>query len=439
MNSQMKVALVIATYPPEPVVSAQMGRDLAVHLAQMGSHVTVLCPPPSRPIGADYSTLQPKASPLVRIEEGVEVVRLPSFTAPQSRLLPRMKESWSFGRHVCRYLKNCPADADQIYVNTWPLLSQALIARYCARRGVPLICHIMDLYPESLLPKLQGWSRKLVAAPLVALDRWSVHQAQHTVVLSESMRRAYLETRDLPPHKVTTILNWVDERRYSRLPGRAEACARYAVPKDKFSFLYLGNIGPVAGVELLIQSFHGADLPKAQLLIVGDGSSKAKCVELASSLQARNIHFISDPDAANVPVLQSLGHVCLLPMRRGAGATSIPSKLMAYLLSAKPVLATLDEDCDTARCIRDAGCGWIGEPWDARWLSAKMQEIAALSPEILAGMGQNGRNYGLKHFSRSEGVERLARLVLAPRRNAAAGIGCEEVEEASAVGAGTLS
>jgi hypothetical protein len=83
------------------------------------------------------------------------------------------------------------------------------------------------------------------------------------------------------------------------------------------------------------------------------------------------------------------------------------------LLSGKPVLATLDAESDTAQHIREAQCGWVGEPESAVWLAAKMGEVAALPPVVLDLMGQRGREYGLKHFSKSEGVQRLADLVTA--------------------------
>jgi glycosyltransferase involved in cell wall biosynthesis len=324
-----------------------------------------------------------------------------------------MWESWSFGRQVCRYLKHHLSNVDVVYANTWPVLSQALLARYCVRQGIPLVWHIKDLYPESLLAKLPRYARKMMAAPLVSLDRWITRQAKQTVVLSEGMRRVYLDNRGLPGEKVVTLLDWVDEQRFERLPREAEACARYGVPKDQFRFLYLGNIGPVAGVELLIKSFHAARLTHAQLVVAGDGSAKADCVELARRLQVKGVQFVSDPEAANVPLLQSLGHVCLLPLRKGAGMSSIPSKLIAYLLSAKPVLASLDAGSDTARCIQEAECGWVGEPEQMDWLAHKLTEVATLPATELAAMGQRGRAYGLKHFSKAKGVQRLADIILA--------------------------
>ena len=58
----LRVAVVNAVYPPEPVVSAQMGRDLAQHFADSGSGVTVFCPYPTRPCWADYANFRPSSA-----------------------------------------------------------------------------------------------------------------------------------------------------------------------------------------------------------------------------------------------------------------------------------------------------------------------------------------------------------------------------------------
>jgi len=409
------IIIINAVYPPEPVVSAQMGRDLADYLARDGARVTVLCPYPSRPWGVEYPNFRPSSAVKVTVEDGVKVVRLPSFTAPQSRLYARMRESWSFGRDICRYLENQVGHVDVVYANAWPLCSQALIARHCSRRGIPLVLHIKDIYPESLLGKVPRWSRSLVATAFTALDRWIVRQATQVVVISENMRRLYVVSRGLPQEKVLTILDWVDEQRFATMPARSEACARYLISAEPFTFLYLGNIGPVAGVEGLIEAFHAAGLKSAQLVIAGDGSSKAACIALAERLTVSGVRFVSDPDAGNVPLLQSLGHVCLLPMRKGAGMSSIPSKLMAYLLSAKPVLATVDAASDTAGAVSEAQCGWVGEPGDVQCLAIKMTEVAALPSATLEAMGRRGRQYGLNHFSKAAGVRKLADVILSAR------------------------
>lgn len=412
MKPPQKILIVTAVYPPEPVVSAQNGRDLAMHLAHTGAGVTVLCPSPSRPIGADYSGLKADREPMVTREDGVEVVRLPSFTAPQSRLLPRMRESWSFGRHVCRYLRAHPTQPDVVYMNAWPLFSQAFVARYCKSRKIPLVMQVMDVYPESLLEKMPRLLRWPFQPPLLFLDRWIAKQAARVVLISESMRNYYESSRRLPPGTAALVHTWLDDAVFQPMPDGVQSATHYGVPHDLLTFVFLGNIGPVAGVELLIEAFHKATLPKAQLLIIGDGSSKANCVRLTQELGATDrIRFISDPDASNVPRLLSLADVCLLPMRRGAGVSSLPSKMMAYMLAEKPILAAVDEDGDAARCIREAECGWIVQQDNTNALADGFLAVHALDRAVLARMGNAGAVYGASQFSRATGLARMSEVL----------------------------
>jgi hypothetical protein len=133
---------------------------------------------------------------------------------------------------------------------------------------------------------------------------------------------------------------------------------------------------------------------------------------LVGRLNVPHVHFISDPDAANVPLLQSMAHVCLLPMKSGTGMSSIPSKLPAYLFSSKPVLATVDPDSDTARLIQEAECGWVGLSEDLDWLACKMREISVMPEDQLTVRGFNGQKFGLKNFSKSRCVNQLAQVIL---------------------------
>lgn len=421
----LKVTIIAAVYPPEPVVSAQNGRDLAQHLAGSGACVTVLCPSPSRPIGTDYSSLKADRVPRVSRADGVEVVRLPSFTAPQSRLLPRMRESWSFGRYVCRYLEALPSQPEVVYMNAWPFFSQVFLARYCRTRKISLVMQVMDVYPESLLEKFPRLLRWLFQWPLLTVDRWIARQASRVVTISEFMRKHYQISRRLPPEKVTLVHTWIDDALFQAMPDRRQSAAHYEVPDNLLTFVFLGNIGPVACVELLIEAFNKAALPKSQLLIIGDGSSKAGCVRLAQELGATDrIRFISDPSAANVPRLLSLGDVCLLPMRKGAGASSLPSKMMAYMLAGKPVLAAVDVDGDAARCIREAGCGWVVKPDNPQALSSGLLSIHELNRPVLARMGNAGAAYGASQFSKATGLVRMTgvlEMVVAAGRSARGG------------------
>ncbi len=389
-----------------------MSFDLANYLVGQGYSITVLCPQPSRPLRADYSRYKNADKSLVTCENGIKIVRLPSYAAPESRLLPRMWESFSFGRESARYLAAVQEKPDVIYVNSWPIFAQALIAQFAKKNAIPVVLQIMDIYPEALTSKLPALLRPVIHAPLKRLDAWIAGTAAAVVVISENMRKTYTENRHLPVESVIAIPTWQDEAVFENVPPKSECCRNYWIPQHMFTFLFLGNIGPVAGVELLIHAFAEADIPNAQLLIVGDGTAKSDCVRLAKQLKLSHVHFISDPDSGNVPALQSMAHICMLPMKRGAGMSSIPSKLPSYLFSAKPVIATVDLDSDTARFVRQAECGWVGEADDLAWLVNKMKEVAQLQIEQLETIGRRGKEFGLAHFSKSTGVARLAETII---------------------------
>jgi len=345
-------------------------------------------------------------------ENGVDVVWLPSFSAPKSRLLARMWESFSFGSHVTKYIACMPKQPDVLYVNSWPLFSQLLIARYAKKNCIPMVLQIMDIYPESLTNRLSSISLFLIYKPLKMLDAWIARSASKIVVISENMRNIYVDSRQIPIDSVSYIPTWQDESIFENISARSISCKKYNIPVHPFTFLFLGNIGPVAGVDFLIRAFAIADIGNAQLLIVGDGTAKADCIKLTKQLNLTSVHFVSDPEAANVPALQSMAHVCLLPMKRGNGMSSIPSKLPSYLFSAKPVIATVDRCSDTAHFVRQAECGWVGEPEDCNWLANMMRDVSVLPTEWLEHLGQSGKKFGLLHFSKSAGVARLASEIL---------------------------
>jgi glycosyltransferase involved in cell wall biosynthesis len=393
-----------------------MSQELATHLKQTGATVMVLCPQPSRPLSMDYRQYL-CSRPLITVENGITVARLPSFRSPESKLLNRTIESLSFGYHVCRFMKEAQFAPEAVYINAWPFLAQAMITRYACKRNISVILQIMDVYPEALMAKSPLLIRKVIAAPLTYFDAWIAKKAKAVVVISENMRNVYNQSRGLADDRMLTLYSWQDEKLFENLPSRAIACRRYKIPEQAFTYLFLGNIGPVAGVDYLIRCFADARPSGTQLLIVGDGSERNKCIELARNLGSPNILFISDASVENVPLLQSMADVCLLPLKHGVGMSSVPSKLSAYMLSAKPILASVDLDSDTAKIIRDAQCGWVGNAEDKIWMVDMLKKIAAMPQNDLELIGGRGREYGILHFSKKDGVKKLADLILANCRD----------------------
>lgn len=100
----------------------------------------------------------------------------------------------------------------------------------------------------------------------------------------------------------------------------------------------------------------------------------------------------------------------LLTTRKAGSLTSVPSKLIAYMLLGRPVLATVDAKSDTARIIREAECGLSIEPENSEMMADHIRKLIKV-PEELNRMGKRGRHYAEKHFYRKTCVPKLIDII----------------------------
>lgn len=395
-NSNNRYIIIIsAVYPPEPVVSAKLSADLYLALKSEERRVKVLHPEPTRPNGFKFDgTVFPNE----------DEITTNSYTCPQSSLIGRVEESFSFGKESAKYISKLHQEIAGIYANAWPLGAQYRIVKAAKKYGIPVAIHVQDVYPESLTNKLPSYLGGLLKALLLPMDRYILRNSTKVIAISEKMKAHLVGTRKIKAENVSVVINWQDETEFLEYQ-------RNALPEthDKFTFMYMGNIGPVAGVDLLIDAFEEAQIKDARLVIAGSGSMKEALKE-----KAKNNHDIEFWDVPNgkVPEIQSKADVMMLPIKKGAASSSIPSKLPAYMFSAKPIIGSMDEDCDTANAIRSANCGVIIEPERVNALAEIMKEIVVKDKTELESMGLKGQEFALAHFSKGANLKNLTEAIL---------------------------
>lgn len=390
------IVIISAVYPPEPVVSARLSSDLYHNLKDRGLSVRVIHPCPTRPNGFVFDSKQ-TLSP--------DEIVTDSFTCPQSSLMGRIRESFSFGRSCSEYIAKHHEEIALIYANSWPMFSQKAIVMTARKYGIPCIIHVQDVYPESLSNKMTGLKKEMVQSLILPMDKYILGNCTKVVAISEKMKSYLVKTRDISADKVSVVINWQDEKEFMDYQIEQKTNQK----SEPLTFMYMGNIGPVAGVDLLIDAFIKANLKDAILVIAGSGSVKEQMMKKAGGYPS--IEFWEVPNG-KVPEIQSRADVMILPIKKGAASSSIPSKLPAYMFSAKPIIGCMDADSDTADAINQAECGWVIEPENALLLAEKMKTVAALDAAYLKENGEKALKYGLSHFSKSENLRKLTDIIL---------------------------
>jgi len=393
--SRVTCLIITAVFPPEPVVSAQISNDLAREISEKVD-VVVLCPKPSRPAG---SAFQLSPAPQIQFKR----IILSSFLSPGASMIGRMIESLSFGRACKKYIRAHSEKISVIYANTWPLFAQLSVVKSCIKYNIPLILHIQDIYPETLTDKL-GLAGGLIKKVLLPIDRFVLRNSRTIVTIGQRMAEFISATRGIDNIKIAVIYNWQDESRFKEPEYIQKA-------EPGLTFMYLGSLSPSANIEAVIEAFGDAGLRDSTLVIAGSGNSKQSCIQASSVYPNANIRFVDAP-SDKVPELLASANVLILPLKKGIGKYSTPSKLAGYMLSSKPVLAFIDKESDAADIIRNAECGWIVPSGNIQALTMKMQEISSFPKTALTVPGQSGRSYALKHLSKAVNLAKLTDLIM---------------------------
>lgn len=391
------ILVVAGVFIPEPTVSANLMADLAFDLANRGHNVTVLRPKPTRPLGAtipimDYSKLP------------YRVILIDSYTCPRSSFIGRFRESISMGHVVVNYIKKNYKSIDFIYNDPWHLFGVNMVSKIAVKYNIPYITPIQDIYPESLALKFNNRILKaLVIKLLFPLDKYSQKHAFKIHTISSKMVDYLSRTRDISSDRYLMIRNWQDESRFMKYRNNHSL----NIKGDKqFIFLFLGNLSPVTELDIVLAAFIKANLPNTKFIIAGNGSLKGKLQLMVKENSQINIEFLSAP-FDEVPQIQEQADVLVLSLQKGVAGTAVPSKIPAYMFSAKPILASVDLNSDVAQIIKDSKSGWVVEPSSKEAMMKKFVEIVNLDSSILREMGENGFKYGMENFSKNKNLKKL--------------------------------
>ena len=391
-----RIIIISAVFPPEQVTSALLNYDLAKELSKKYD-VTVLRPYPTRPVGMkfDYNGLK---------NEPFETILIDSYTHPQSQLIGRFRESIDMGRKCANWIKKYHDEIDFIYDTAWQLFGVAIVARMARRYNIPYLVVVQDIYPECLLthsnkPKIV---QKIILGLLKPIDIYYQRYAKIVRTISDEMADYLSNTRKLPRKKYLVVNNWQNDEDF-------EECQN-AIPKDKIRFVFVGSINLHANVDLIIKSFAEAKISNSELILYGGGNRKDYCMELANKMGLENVKFVF-VKRDQVAKVQSQASVLVLALPSGNGNLCLPSKMTSYMLSGKPILASVDQDSATSRYIKEAECGLSVEPDSIPSFVEGFRKMAALSKDQLQTYGNNSLSFARQHLTREVNLQMVCQAI----------------------------
>jgi glycosyltransferase involved in cell wall biosynthesis len=406
----MRVVILSCVYPPEPVVSSQTSSQLAKGLVEKGAEVEVIAPFPSRPAGKLYKGYSRHLYRYESMAGGARLLRCLSIFSRKSTLFSRFMENVTFGLSSALALV-VVRRPDVIYVNTWPLFAMGFVVIVAKLRRIPVVLSIQDVYPEVLVSQGRLRSSSVLARTLEWLDRLVVRHVESVAVISESFRQIYLR-RGVSDNRLHLIQNWVDEQSVDPSADGAGFRQKLQIPKQAFLTVYGGNVATAAGVELAIRAFSHLDSgSNLYFCVAGSGANLDACRRLKLELGCKHIHFYSPWPTEETSEVLAAADLLLLPTYGAQSFASVPSKLISYMLAARPVLAVAAPESDMAVTFYKAGAGWVIPSDDVAGLARKWTEIAQLDRATLRQYGTMARSYAMSNMTKETCLPALLALI----------------------------
>jgi colanic acid biosynthesis glycosyl transferase WcaI len=339
--------------------------------------------------------------------EGVDIVRVRSTSYDRNRLGQRALNYVTYlaGALAAGLRQERP---DVVLCMTDPPLVADVGLVVGRRFRSPLVVISQDVFPEAALA-LRRLENPVVAGLLRALVAAYLRRADRLVAIGETMR-GRLVAKGADPDRIRVIPNWVDTH---ELTPRAQDndWAREHGLAGKFVVMHSGNVGYAQDLDALVHaSALLGDLDDLAVAIVGGGARRHELEKLAQSLHVGTVTFLDYQPREALPLSLSAAHVHVVGLVKGLSGYVVPSRLYGILAVGRPVIVAADDDSETARLVREIGCGVVLPPHRPDLLAAAIREARGGAHDLEV-MGRRGREYVEAEADRSVAVGRYRELL----------------------------
>ncbi|PHQ90966.1 MAG: glycosyltransferase WbuB [Sulfurimonas sp.] len=272
---------------------------------------------------------------------------------------------------------------------------------------VKLIYEVKDIWPLSLV-ELGGFSFK---HPFIRLMSWFEKFAiiKSDVLISNLPNYGkHIENNLKLNKKFEWISNGIDLDELSQILP-LEKNIFELLPINKFIVGYVGTVGTANALDVLCEAAKSLQNNKnIFFVIVGDGQEKQNLVNIYQELD--NILFIHSIEKKQVQSMLKLFDICFLAWKKddlykyGTSA----NKIFDYMYSSKPILNAFSGAGDI---VKISNCGLSVEAENIDALVKAVLQLYHMDIQEKNTLGQNGKDYVLKHFTYKKLAKRFEELL----------------------------
>jgi colanic acid biosynthesis glycosyl transferase WcaI len=395
-------------YAPEMTAVAPFTTGLCEHLAGSGHQVSVITTFAHYPEWRVWDRYRNQIRNKTVIND-VSVLRIWHFVPRRpGSLLRRLLYDLSFT--IGSFVAGLFAGKYDVIYCACPPPTLALTAYWLARlKGVPYVIKLTDLASDAALATGIVQKNGLVIRLARRFERFVYQKTAAVVCLCQGFIDKLAEM-GITPSKLHLISDWADTENVRPFEDVNTFRKRNEIPDGKFLVLHTGNMGKKQGLMTAVDAAQlTREKPEILWLLVGQGEERELIEGEIRRRELSNIRLLPLQPVESLSEMYSAADVLLLSQKAAVKDAVIPSKLLTYMSSGRPLVAAVNERSETARLIDRADCGLVVSPEDP---AALMAAVLALQQDasLLVRRGENGRAYAVEHFTKRRILEEYDRF-----------------------------
>lgn len=404
----MKIVYISQYYYPEP---HSIHKELAETLSSYGHEVIVVTAYPNYPLGRIYDGWKQKFLGQWEYINDVSILRCPIWPDHSKSVLHRGLHfiSFTLSATFLIFFRVPPSD---VFLVHHPPPSLAIPAWLFNRRGkCPYVFRIADLWPEFITGA--GISKNKTLLKIVEFFMQLIYRtASHIIVPAPGFKRRLIN-KGVSANKISFVSNYADESIYYPQDKDKELQQKLGIKETDIIILYAGNIGQPQRVDVLVDSMKLIKhRPEIKLFIIGEGQYKRSLQQSCLNERIESVIFFDQMLPEDVNRYYSVADALFIQLEDQLIWTdTIPSKIYAYMLAGRPIIAAIKGD--GADVVSASQGGYICEPCNARAIADCILSIADMSIDDRMLMGKNGYNYVINNFSKNLMIKSIENVLSA--------------------------
>ncbi len=392
----MKILVICQHYWPENFRVT----EICEALVERGHQVTALVGLPNYPTGIipqEYRHFQNRH----QIRNGVEIKRCFEIGRRPGKIGLAINYV-SYMTSACIKALFHKRDYDVIYAfSTSPVLMSLPAALLRCFTSKKFLIYVLDIWP-ACLAAMNVYEGSFLYALMKRVSRWVYAKADLLTYSSKRFQGYLKKVHNIDVPDAYYMPQFADDVFAEPLPAKKS--------EHEKQLVFAGNIGKIQAVEVLIDAAAQLRDEPVHWHIIGDGSNYEACKTLADKLDLNDkITFYGRKPLEDMPKYYAMADAMLVSMRNDISVNdTLPGKVQGYMAAGKPVLGSIAGE--TAYVISEAQCGYCAEPDDPSAFARIVRQF--LSAENTIEMGQNGRNYYQKHFTKKRHIDKLESMLL---------------------------